>query len=135
MCRGHEVTLFNRGLLAPELFPAALHLHGHRDGGLDCLRGRTFDRVIDTCGYLPRVVRASAELLAGASPHYTVDGGTVIAQFLAARLIDDMTLSVIPVVLGGGRRFFAGGEAERRLVLEDCRSWPTGLVQLRYSVG
>lgn len=64
-----------------------------------------------------------------------VDGGEVIAQFLAARLVDDLTLSVIPIVLGGGRRLFAGGEPECRLTLEECRSWPTGLAQLRYSVG
>jgi 2'-hydroxyisoflavone reductase len=39
--------------------------------GLEALRGRTFDAVIDTCGYVPRVVRASAELLAGSVGHYT----------------------------------------------------------------
>jgi 2'-hydroxyisoflavone reductase len=38
---------------------------------LGALRGRTFDAVIDTCGYVPRVVRASAELLAGSVGHYT----------------------------------------------------------------
>jgi dihydrofolate reductase len=61
-----------------------------------------------------------------------VDGGEVIGQFLVARLIDDLTVSVIPIVLGGGRRLFAGGAPERRLVLEACRAWPSGLSQLRY---
>jgi len=64
-----------------------------------------------------------------------VDGGEVVAQFFAARLVDDMTLSVIPIVLGDGRRLFAGGEPESRLILQECRSWPTGLAQLRYRVG
>ena len=64
--RGHEVTLFNRGQHNPELFPDVEKLHGDRDGGLDALRGRRWDAVIDTCGSFPRVVRASAELLAGA---------------------------------------------------------------------
>jgi len=63
-----------------------------------------------------------------------VDGGNVIAQFLAANLLDDITLSVIPIVLGGGLRLFPGGEGEHRLALESHRSWPTGLVQLRYRV-
>ena len=64
-----------------------------------------------------------------------VDGGEVITQFLKAGLIDDLTLSLIPIVLGGGRPLFGGGEPERRLSLEECRSWPTGVVQIRYRLG
>ncbi|HYF92475.1 MAG TPA: NAD-dependent epimerase/dehydratase family protein [Symbiobacteriaceae bacterium] len=68
---GHEVTLFNRGQTNPDLFPAVQKLRGDRDGGLDVLKGRRWDAVIDTCGYVPRVVAASAQLLAGAVEHYT----------------------------------------------------------------
>ncbi|HEV3468008.1 MAG TPA: SDR family oxidoreductase [Pyrinomonadaceae bacterium] len=64
--RGHEVTIFNRGRRNPELFPEVERLRGDRDGGLDALRGRSWDAVVDTSGYVPRVVRASAELLADA---------------------------------------------------------------------
>ena len=60
---GHDVTTFTRGRTNPELFPEAEHLTGDRDGGLDTLRGGSWDGVIDTSGYLPRVVRQSAELL------------------------------------------------------------------------
>ena len=67
---GHEVTLFNRGQRNPELFPEVEKLRGDRDGALDALRGRSWDAVIDTCGFVPRVVRASAELLAGAVGRY-----------------------------------------------------------------
>jgi 2'-hydroxyisoflavone reductase len=63
--RGHQLTLFTRGRTNPELFPEAERLHGDRDGGLESLRGRSFDAVIDTSGYVPRVVSQSAELLAG----------------------------------------------------------------------
>ncbi|MDX6593079.1 MAG: hypothetical protein QOJ13_2275 [Gaiellales bacterium] len=69
--RGHEVTLFTRGRTNPELFPAAEHLTGDRDGNLDALRGREWDAVIDTSGYVPRIVRDSAQLLSGAVGHYT----------------------------------------------------------------
>jgi 2'-hydroxyisoflavone reductase len=62
--RGHAVTLFNRGRTRPELFPDVEKLRGDRDGGLDALRGRRWDAVVDTSGYVPRIVRASAELLA-----------------------------------------------------------------------
>jgi 2'-hydroxyisoflavone reductase len=68
--RGHELTLFTRGQSYPGRFPQAEHVHGDRDGGLAPLAGREFDAVIDTSGYVPRVVRASAELLSGAE-HYT----------------------------------------------------------------
>ncbi|MGZ5295393.1 MAG: epimerase [Actinomycetota bacterium] len=66
VARGHDVTVFHRGPAEPEGFPKVEHIHGDRDGGLDPLRGRTWDAAIDTCGYRPRVVRGSAQLLADA---------------------------------------------------------------------
>jgi 2'-hydroxyisoflavone reductase len=68
---GHRVTLFNRGLSGPDLFPEVETIKGDREGYLSALRGRRWDAVIDTCGYVPRVVRASAGLLADAVDHYT----------------------------------------------------------------
>ena len=70
LARGHEVTLFNRGLTNPELFPEVEKLRGDRDRGLDPLRGRSWDAVVDTSGFVPRVVRQSAELLNDAVDHY-----------------------------------------------------------------
>jgi 2'-hydroxyisoflavone reductase len=60
---GHDVTIFTRGQTNPELFPEVERLHGDRDGDLDALHGRTWDGVVDTSGYVPRIVRQSAELL------------------------------------------------------------------------
>src|SRR5262245_21135498 len=80
--RGHTVTLFNRGQHNPELFPGVEKLRGDRDGGLAALRGRRWDAAIDTCGYVPRVVRASAEALADAVGHYTfISSISVFADF------------------------------------------------------
>lgn len=76
---GDEVTLFNRGKTNPGLFPDVEKLHGDRDPqkgeGLKALAdavkaGRRWDAVIDTSGYVPRVVRASAELLKDAARQY-----------------------------------------------------------------
>src|SRR4051794_8901884 len=53
-----------------------------------------------------------------------VDGGKVVSQFFAAGLIDDVTISMIPIVLGNGIRLFPGGEGEHRLDLESSLSWP-----------
>jgi dihydrofolate reductase len=63
-----------------------------------------------------------------------VDGGNVIAQFFAADLIDDVTVGILPIVLGGGIRLFPGGEGEHRLSLESQRIYKSGMVQLGYRV-
>ena len=63
LAAGWDVTLFNRGRFDPGAFPEAEHRVGDRDGGLDALREGRWDAVIDTCGYVPRVVRESAALL------------------------------------------------------------------------
>ncbi|HEY6711943.1 MAG TPA: NAD-dependent epimerase/dehydratase family protein [Rubrobacter sp.] len=68
---GHRPTLFNRGLHEPGLFPEVEKIEGERDGDLSALRGQRWDAVIDTCGYVPRVVGTSAWLLADAVEHYT----------------------------------------------------------------
>jgi 2'-hydroxyisoflavone reductase len=69
--RGHEVSMFTRGETNPELFPQAEHLVGDRDGDLRSLESGEWDAVVDTSGRLPRLVRASAELLAGRVGHST----------------------------------------------------------------
>jgi 2'-hydroxyisoflavone reductase len=88
IARGHEVTIFNRGK-REKLLPLeheVAHLYGNRDPklpaddergkdgellhpegspkGLEQLVGKTWDVVIDNSGYFPRMVSASAELLA-----------------------------------------------------------------------
>jgi 2'-hydroxyisoflavone reductase len=79
---GHDVTLFNRGTTNAELYPELEWIAGDRDGGLDGLRGREWDAVVDTSGYVPRVVDAGAELLRGAVGHYVfVSSISVYASF------------------------------------------------------
>jgi 2'-hydroxyisoflavone reductase len=70
LARGHEVTLFNRGQSNPGLFREVEQLRGDRDGGLGALAGRRWDAVVDTSGYVPRVVGASAEALKDAVDTY-----------------------------------------------------------------
>jgi 2'-hydroxyisoflavone reductase len=60
---GHDVTIFTRGETNPDLYPDVEHLRGDRDGSLDALRDGRWDGVVDTSGYVPRIVRQSAELL------------------------------------------------------------------------
>ena len=71
LAAGHHVTLFNRGKTNTDLFPNVEKLIGNRDGDLSALEGRQWDVAVDVSGYLPRIVHASAELLADAVEHYT----------------------------------------------------------------
>jgi len=89
LARGHTITMFNRGRTEKRIpfeFKNVEHLYGNRDPnlpaddvkgpdgkllnpdsspkGLEQLAGRKFDVVIDNSGYYPRMVKASAELLA-----------------------------------------------------------------------
>jgi 2'-hydroxyisoflavone reductase len=94
---GHRVTLFNRGLSEPDLFPEVEKLEGDRDGDLSALRGRQWDAVIDTCGYVPRVVRASANVLAGAVDHYTfVSSISVYSDGIAAGADEEAPVRELP---------------------------------------
>lgn len=69
--RGHEITLFHRGKHGPELYPEVEHIIGDRDIDLHLLDGRSWEAAIDTCGYFPRQVAASARQLATSVRHYT----------------------------------------------------------------
>lgn len=62
--RGHTVTLFNRGQSNPDIYPDIEQIHGDRETDIEKLGDRKWDAVIDTCGYVPRVVKVSAEYLA-----------------------------------------------------------------------
>jgi dihydrofolate reductase len=88
-------------------------------------------KALHTENFYSGSARGLANRLADAR-HVYVDGGNVVSQFFAAGLIDDVTISVIPIVLGHGIRLFSGGEGEHRLELTGSRSWPSGMVQMRY---
>ena len=78
--RGHEVTLFNRGKTNPELFPQVEKLRGDRSS--DPSPSGEWDAVIDMSGYLPEVVRRSAEALRDSVERYLfVSSISVYADF------------------------------------------------------
>jgi 2'-hydroxyisoflavone reductase len=97
LAAGHDVTIFTRGQTNPELFPEVEQLRGDRDGDLAALRGGAWDGVVDTSGYVPRIVRQSAELLRDAVQRYVfvstisvyADFSTPVTEGTAVAELDD----------------------------------------------
>lgn len=63
-----------------------------------------------------------------------VDGGVTIQHFLAADAIDEITVTTVPVLLGGGRPLFGTLPRDMRLELLRSRAFPWGFVQSTYAV-
>jgi dihydrofolate reductase len=77
-------------------------------------------------------VDVAASLVRTGARRAYVDGGAVVSSFLSAGLLDDLTISIVPVLLGSGIRLFQGRLGEIPLHLESVRPFPSGLVQVRY---
>lgn len=92
------------------------------------LAGRV--RIIDAA---PRAVM---QMMAGEGwRRVYVDGGRVVQSFLREGLIADMVVTWIPVLLGQGRRLFGPLDGDLPLVHQGTRTFPSGLVQMRYRLG
>lgn len=64
-----------------------------------------------------------------------VDGGAgVVNSLLKENLIDEIIVSVIPILLGDGVRLFQDGRPEQGVQFVESKSFPKGLVQLHYKV-
>lgn len=68
--RGDAVTMFNRGITNPGLFPGVETVTGDRAEGLSPLGRREFDAVVDVACYEPAAARVSAEALKGRVGRY-----------------------------------------------------------------
>jgi dihydrofolate reductase len=75
----------------------------------------------------------SASAKAGTDKDVSVfGGGDIITQAISAEALDELTIALIPVVLGSGTRLFGAVEHETYLRLKDCQSFPSGIVLLKY---
>lgn len=64
---------------------------------------------------------------------WLVGGGTLITSFLNLGAIDEMTLSIIPVILGKGIRLFPNEPKEAQFKLQTNEVFKTGVVNLVYT--
>ncbi|MEM9755593.1 MAG: dihydrofolate reductase family protein [Pseudomonadota bacterium] len=95
---------------------------------------------------VPQALRASVRILSGRPADVLatvaaegwrrayVDGGRLIQSFLADGLIDDLTLTRVPILIGAGRPLFGALPRDIPLIHETTRTFASGLVQSRYRV-
>lgn len=92
--RGHSVTLFNRGQTNPGLFPSVEEIHGDRAKDIRLLGDREWDAVVDTCGYVPRIVSEAARLLATRVNTYVfISSGSVYRDFSKKKIAESSLLA------------------------------------------
>ncbi|HEX7321076.1 MAG TPA: SDR family oxidoreductase [bacterium] len=94
--KGHQITLFNRGKSNPGIFSGIEQYHGSRNTELSNLliSNRHWDCVLDTCGYVPRIVKSSAEYLKISVDRYVfVSTISVYADFTKPGITEDSPLS------------------------------------------
>jgi len=120
---------------------------------------KTYDKVIELVGYFPAaknydcyvvtrqnipnkekitfyngvVFELVESLKQQEGKHIYCDGGGEIVKLLMdSDLIDEYIISIIPTILGDGKRLFIGDTASRKLTLLSTKKYDTGLVQLAY---
>ncbi len=97
--------------------------------GLEAIPARMEGRVSITSGDPAEILEELAEK---GVQHVYVDGGITVQAFIAAGLIDEITIGIIPVLIGEGIPLFGPLEGDVRLQHVATRSFPSGLVQVKY---
>lgn len=159
MAKGHEVTLFHRGLHDAGAFPHVQHIIGDRNVDLGRLQGHEWDAVIDTSGFEPEAVSGAAKQLKNQVKHYTfisteqMDPGQkygakkALCEQAAQEEFPNRTLVIRPGLIVGPydvsdrftywpARFHRGGEVlvplpeDRKLQFIDVRDLSAWIIRL-----
>jgi len=65
---------------------------------------------------------------------WMVGGAALAREFIQMRLVDDIIMSIMPIILGDGTLFFDCIDQEQRLHLKDVTAYKDGMVELWYEV-
>ena len=82
------------------------------------------------------VIELYDELIAAAGKRdlWVIGGGNVASQFADEGLLDEILVTVVPVVLGEGKPLFDRRVPGGPMQLAGTRAWDSGMVELRYEV-
>jgi dihydrofolate reductase len=97
---------------------------------------------LDLPVHLTKTVSTSSEsprdlaqrLATQGAKHLYVDGGVTIQRFLQAGLIDEMTITFVPVILGEGKSLFGPIGRDIALTHLNTHAYDFGYVQMKYGV-
>lgn len=148
--RGHEVATHNErpALVWETFFPqtdAIVMGRGTYDSVLEFEEWPFADKTVIVLTTRPDItdervstagsVEAAAHLLTERNARDVyVDGGRTIRSFLEEDLIDEVTISIAPVILGSGRPLFGALDADVLLTLRGTHATDDGLVRITYAV-
>ncbi|MFF0292899.1 NAD-dependent epimerase/dehydratase family protein [Kitasatospora sp. NPDC004614] len=118
LAEGHQVTLFNRGRTAPDLFPGVEAVIGDRTTDLSALGDRHWDAVVDVAGYEPEVVRRSVTALGGRVGRYVFVSSLSVLADQATVQDEDGELLVLSEDLPPHQLYGARKAACERIVLD-----------------
>lgn len=69
----------------------------------------------------------------GGKDIWIAGGGKLISAFLDLELIDEMVITIVPIILGSGIRLFPDNPQETKFDLKDCIKFDAGIVNLIYT--
>ncbi|HEY0669385.1 MAG TPA: dihydrofolate reductase family protein [Sphingobacteriaceae bacterium] len=83
--------------------------------------------------YTGDLIELVHKLKSGKGKNIYCDGGAeIINELLRNDLIDELIISIIPILVGNGTRLFKDGRPEQELEFLTAKSFDTGLTQLHY---
>lgn len=89
----------------------------------------------NTCFYTGNLKELVTKLKNQPGKNIFIDGGAeIVNELLKEKAIDELIISVIPVLLGGGTPLFNEGRPEQLLEHLGTKSFETGLTQMHYRV-
>ncbi|MCP5424531.1 MAG: dihydrofolate reductase family protein [Gammaproteobacteria bacterium] len=84
--------------------------------------------------YSGEIIDLIAELESKGLKHAYIDGGSTITSFLNLKLIDEMTITRAPVLLGGGILLFGNLDNPIKLVNSKATAFANDFVQIKYGI-
>lgn len=129
LMRDIDVMLLGRNTYDKALSFEAWPYHGKR---VIVLTQRGLERRHDEEAYDGDLPALLASLAEQQHRHVYLDGGAAVRQGLQADVVDELTLSWVPTILGQGIPLFVAGLPTRRWRLKAARSFGSGLVQATY---
>lgn len=90
--------------------------------------GKDIEIVTNVLDFTKELVRSSSKGI------WLVGGSEIVSLLLDSGLIDEIILSIHPIILGKGIPLFKGIEKQTNLRMLKCITYESGLVQVRYKV-